>query len=125
MINCLNSEGCALPSWCPVAGKCCKDEIDLATSNIELMEAIHKPKVIQGDGKGAQHREHNVRWLGATATMNVEQALNQALSENLTDVIVIGYSPEGTLTIRSSRMSRAEALWLAERARLWALEGGL
>lgn len=87
------------------------------------VESYPEPKVIQGGGLGAQHKEHNIKYLGATTTMNAEQALHQALTDDLEDVLVIAYAKNGDLVIRSSRMSRAEALWLTERARLWALEG--
>ncbi|MEC9268496.1 MAG: hypothetical protein VX464_20725 [Pseudomonadota bacterium] len=43
-------------------------------------------------------------------------------SEDLTDVIVVGYdSEDGRVVIRSSRMTRAEALFLLEHAKLHAM----
>lgn len=60
--------------------------------------------------------------LPASATMTVDQALDSAKGLDLTDVLVVGYKPDGELAMRSSRMSRADALWLAEKMRAWALD---
>lgn len=58
-------------------------------------------------------------------TQTVEQALAAAsrdhIKEPLEKVIVVGTYPDGTLYVTSSRISCAEALWLAERARQYAL----
>jgi hypothetical protein len=54
-----------------------------------------------------------------------EQALQVALAEGLQDVMVIGCDSEGHLFAVSNRMTRAEGLWLIERARDWALHGKL
>ena len=66
----------------------------------------------------------NVISLPATTTFKPEQALNSALSLDLSDVLIVGYDTEGALAIRSSNMTCAEALFLLEKAKAWALSGG-
>jgi hypothetical protein len=67
----------------------------------------------------------NVITLPASISYTPEQALNSALKEPLTDVLIIGYDNEGELFIRSSKMNRMDALWMAEKAKDWSLWGGL
>jgi hypothetical protein len=62
--------------------------------------------------------------LPASTTFTPEQALHDALTMGLADVIVIGYDQEGVLAIRSSRMTCAEAAFLTEKAKQWAMSGG-
>ena len=62
--------------------------------------------------------------LPASTNFNAEQALNSMFSHDCSDVLCVGYS-NGELVVRSSRMSRAEALFLLEQAKQWALYGGL
>jgi hypothetical protein len=50
--------------------------------------------------------------------------MQSALSDDLTDVLVIGYDADGCLVIRSSRMTCAEAAFLANNAFNWAQNGG-
>lgn len=71
------------------------------------------------------HPTDTVIPLPPTTTMTVEQALASAQRENLHDVLVVGYDPEGELVIRSSRMQRKDALWLCEmlREHILQLEG--
>jgi len=65
----------------------------------------------------------NVRMLGASTTMSVEQALRYVLQEdNLKDVIIIGYDPDGQLVIRSSAMSREQALFMVMQSQLHTLD---
>lgn len=66
---------------------------------------------------------NNVLRLPASSTMTVDQALDSAKAMALVDVLVGGYDAGGDLVIRSSRMTRSDALWLAERLRMWALDG--
>jgi hypothetical protein len=67
----------------------------------------------------------NVVALPASATMSAEQALLSALEftreNNLTDVLIAGYDADGVLIVRSSRMTRAEALFMLEKAKEWAM----
>lgn len=79
---------------------------------------------IDGDGQGVEFKTNNIKWLGATTTMSAEQALQQALTDELTDVVIVGYDNTGTLCIRSSRLSRSEAMFLCEQGKNWALHGG-
>lgn len=55
-------------------------------------------------------------------TYTAEQALAEAQARDLEDVLVLGSTEEGHLVLLSSRMSRAEALWLIEKAREWTLQ---
>lgn len=63
--------------------------------------------------------------LPASTTATPEQALADAQTLGLTDVLIAGYDADGVLAVRSSRMTRAEALFMAEKMREWALHGGL
>lgn len=67
----------------------------------------------------------NVLAFPATTTMTPQQALLSALEfadqDNLQEVLVVGYDGDGDLLIRSSRMTRRDALWLAEQLRQHAL----
>lgn len=67
----------------------------------------------------------NVRELPASTTMTPKQALLSALgfaeNDNLTEVVIVGYDKDGDLLVRSSRMNRESALWLAEMLRQHAL----
>jgi len=71
----------------------------------------------------------NVIALPASVNFNPEQALLSALEfcrkDNLQDVLVLGYDADGDLIVRSSRMTRAEAVFMAEKAKNWAMYGGL
>ena len=61
----------------------------------------------------------------ATTTARPEQALAGALAHakagRLQDVLIVGYDSNGELYVRSSRMNRQDALWLAEQLRKYAL----
>ena len=70
---------------------------------------------------GAFVNNRKVVHLPATTTMTPEQALASAMSLNLTDVLIVGYDENGELAVRSSRLNRAEAVFLMERAKNWAL----
>jgi len=63
----------------------------------------------------------------ASTTMTPKQALLSALqfaeNDNLQDALVVGYDGDGDLLVRSSRMDRKDALWMAEQLRLYALDG--
>ena len=62
--------------------------------------------------------------LPASTNYNAEQALQSALGDGLSDVLIMGYDQDGKLYIRSSRMTCAEAAFLANKAMHWALSGG-
>lgn len=68
---------------------------------------------------------NNVLAFPATTTMTPEQALHSALKfskdTGLQDVLIVGYDVDGDLFVRSSRMDRKDALWMAEQLRLYAL----
>jgi hypothetical protein len=63
--------------------------------------------------------------LPASTSFKPEQALHSALQLDLTDVLTIGYDADGVLAVRSSQMTRADALFLVEQAREWVMRGGL
>ena len=70
----------------------------------------------------------NVIRLNPTPTMTAQQALESALvdaeSAHLTDVLICGYDVNGSLYIRSSRLTCAESFFLANMAARWAQNGG-
>lgn len=71
-------------------------------------------------------KDGNVVSFPATNTMTPHQALSSALlfadNDNLKEVFVVGFDGDGDLLVRSSRMTRRDALWLIEQARLYILE---
>ncbi len=71
----------------------------------------------------------NVISLPASVNYTPEQALKSALdlctNGRMTDVMVIGYDEEGVLLIRSSKMTRAEGLFMVKKAEEWTMYGGL
>jgi hypothetical protein len=67
----------------------------------------------------------NVIGMPASTNFKPEQALHSALSLDLTDVLVVGYDQDGCLAVRSSHMSRAEAIFLLEKAKEWAMRGSV
>ncbi len=62
--------------------------------------------------------------LPASTNYTAEQALQSALKMPLTDVMVIGWGEDGELFVRSSKMTRAEGLYMAEKAKHWAMYQG-
>lgn len=64
----------------------------------------------------ANDNEKNVIELGSTENMTVEECLAFAKrrSKDLQDVMVIGCDANGAVISTSSKMTRAEALWLVE-----------
>lgn len=67
----------------------------------------------------------NVISFPATSAMTVEMALESALQlakeGKLRSVLIAGYDTEDNLLVRSSRMDRKEALWLAKQVEDYAL----
>lgn len=67
----------------------------------------------------------NVISLPASVNFTPEQALLSALDlckqGMLTDVVVLGYDDAGALVVRSSKMTRAEGLFMAVKAQEWAM----
>lgn len=59
--------------------------------------------------------QSNVVALPATSTMTVEQALASARQLEMQHCLIVGYDQQGDLAVRSSRMSRQDALWLMEQ----------
>lgn len=62
--------------------------------------------------------------LPASVNYTPEQALHSALKAGLTDVMIIGYDEDGDLFVRSSKMTRAEGLFMVKKAEEWSLYGG-
>ena len=71
----------------------------------------------------------NLIRLQPTTTMTAQQALDSAIvdaeSDHLKDVLICGYTESGELYIRSSRLTCAEAFFLASKAAQWAQNGGV
>jgi hypothetical protein len=70
----------------------------------------------------------NLIRLPPTTTMTAQQALESALvdaeANHLTDVLICGYDVDGNLYIRSSRLTCSEAFFMANKASIWAQNGG-
>jgi hypothetical protein len=66
----------------------------------------------------------NVIALPASTAFNAEQALESAKALDMTDTLIVGYDQDGVLVVRSSRMTCAEAVFLLEKAKHWAMSGG-
>jgi len=64
----------------------------------------------------------NVISLPASTNYTAEQAIASASEMPLADVLIVGYDVDDALYVRSSRMTRAEALFLLEKAKEWVLD---
>ena len=68
---------------------------------------------------------NNILNFPPSTTMTPKQALESVLvfadNDNLQDVLIVGYDGDGDLVVRSSRMNRKDALWMAEQLKLYAL----
>ena len=51
--------------------------------------------------------------------------MDYAENGGLQDVMVIGYDYEGELFVRSSKMTRAEGLFMVKKAEEWSMHGGM
>lgn len=60
-----------------------------------------------------------------TAQQALESALVDAETSHLHDVLICGYDEDGDLYIRSSRLTCAEAFFMASKVALWAQNGGV
>ncbi len=67
----------------------------------------------------------NVIDLPASENYTPELALQQALKHDLTDVLIVGYDTDRDLVVLSSRMTRAEGLFMVEKAKEWTMYGGM
>jgi hypothetical protein len=54
----------------------------------------------------------------ASENMTVTQALDSAKQKNLKEVLILGFDEEGNEIVRSSKMTRAEALFIIEKTKL-------
>ncbi len=54
--------------------------------------------------------------------MQAVQSMANFGEDDLKDVLCIGYDADGSLIIRSSRLTRAEALFLLKKAEQWVLD---
>jgi len=63
-------------------------------------------------------------YMQPSTNYTAEQALNQALKYDLTDVMIIGYDVDGDLVVLSSKMTRAEGLFMVKKAEEWSMYGG-
>lgn len=62
-----------------------------------------------------------VKLKGAHSRMTVEQAINSAKELELTDVVIAGFDKDGDFCVRSSHMTRKDALWIAEYTKKHAM----
>jgi len=61
------------------------------------------------------------------SSMTPMQAVHSALADveaGMQDILIIGYDADGCLYIRSSKMTCAEAFFMANAAMRWAESGG-
>lgn len=74
-------------------------------------------------------RGGNVLCFPASTTLSPRQALHSALAYDerlkLAEVIVVGFDDDGDFFVRSSRIDCKTALWLVEKLREYALNGGV
>lgn len=74
------------------------------------------PKTTETQTQTQTANDNVVRLLPEPTTAN--DALAEALARGLTSALILGYTPEGMLYIRSSSdVTRKDALWLIEVAR--------
>jgi len=70
----------------------------------------------------------NLIRLPPSTNLNAEQALQSALvdaeTKHLADVLIVGYDEDGDLYIRSSKLTCAQAFFMANKALRWAEAGG-
>jgi len=59
-----------------------------------------------------------------TPKLALKSALDLTEEGLIEDVLIVGFDNEGALFIRSSRMSRSDALFMLEKAKDWAMNGG-
>jgi hypothetical protein len=63
--------------------------------------------------------------LPASTSFTPEQALLSMLefarNDNLSDCLLVGYDAAGELLVRSSRITRADAIFLLEKAKEWSM----
>ncbi len=60
-----------------------------------------------------------------TPEMAVKHVLGLCETGKVQDVLIVGYDEDNTLITFSSRMTRAEAVFLLAKAKEWAMYGGL
>ena len=59
-----------------------------------------------------------------TPLMAVQAVLTRCELDEVTDVLIVGYDSTNDFISFSSRMSRADAVFLLEKAKDWAIHGG-
>lgn len=65
----------------------------------------------------------NVTFMPASTNFTPEQALSSAKNCKLKEVLIIGYDEDDQLVIRSSKMDRADALWMIKEAENYTFYG--
>ena len=60
-----------------------------------------------------------------TPKMALEFALGLCNEDKIHDVLIIGYDEDNDLITYSSHMTRAEAVFLLEKGKEWAMHGGM
>ena len=60
-----------------------------------------------------------------TPALALEFVLGLCKEGKITDVLIVGYDSDNDLVTYSSRMTRAEAVFLLEKGKEWAMYGGI
>lgn len=63
----------------------------------------------------------SVTKLPPSTTYTVDQALDDAKQMRLNDVLILGYDENDALFVRSSRMTREQALFLIELGKMYTM----
>jgi hypothetical protein len=60
-----------------------------------------------------------------TPDLAIKHVLSLCEAGHVADILLVGYDDENDLITFSSHMTRAEAVFLLEKAKDWAINGGL
>jgi hypothetical protein len=60
-----------------------------------------------------------------TAELALKYVMRKCYDQDVQDVLIVGYDSGGSLISVSSRMTRADALFLLEKAKEWVMQGGI
>lgn len=60
-----------------------------------------------------------------TAELALKYVMRKCYDQDVQDVLIVGYDSCGSLISVSSRMTRADALFLLEKAKEWVMQGGI
>lgn len=64
-----------------------------------------------------------VKWkMPVDANMTMRRFKRSVAEEDFTGAVIMGYDKDGDFIVRSSKMSRKDALWMLEQAKLHILD---